>query len=487
MGKNVLILGVNDLQSQRPDIAKEFDVEKNGITPDKVFLHSNKEYYWICSTPGCGWKWPAYVNNRVRAKKSGCPVCKNKILVPGRNDLATKYPKIAEEWCYELNNCKPTDVFPHTRDEFVWICRKCKNNYSASPNSRCKENGTGCPYCSGRKPIYGKNDFETYCKQNDLLYLLDEWDDERSPRDFTHSSGDDTVKWKCKYGHQWSAPIYSRIAGNGCRECSSKGKSFPEAIISYYLEKMYKFDVIRNHKIDDNMEYDIFLPKYNIAIEYDGVAYHKNRNDNDLKKNKLSIKKGITLIRIREKGLDVLDGCICISCEYYRHDYIYMNSVMEKLQYQLNELLNQSFNFSFDINKDIIKIKNYQKKHIMENSFGSLYPEYIKFWDKDKNGNITPYMISKGEETNYWWICELGHSFQASPYYIRQGHWCKDCAKKRVAQSKMKPVCQYDMDDNFVAEYNSVKEAVNETGIKKISAVCNGKRKTAGGFKFRFK
>ena len=155
MGKNVLILGVNDLQSQRPDIAKEFDVEKNGITPDKVFLHSNKEYYWICSTPGCGWKWPAYVNNRVRAKKSGCPVCKNKILVPGRNDLATKYPKIAEEWCYELNNCKPTDVFPHTRDEFVWICRKCKNNYSASPNSRCKENGTGCCYWSGRKPIYG--------------------------------------------------------------------------------------------------------------------------------------------------------------------------------------------------------------------------------------------------------------------------------------------------------------------------------------------
>ena len=28
MGKNVLISGVNDLQSQRPDIAKEFDVKK---------------------------------------------------------------------------------------------------------------------------------------------------------------------------------------------------------------------------------------------------------------------------------------------------------------------------------------------------------------------------------------------------------------------------------------------------------------------------
>lgn len=38
MGKNVLISGVNDLQSQRPDIAKEFDVKKNGITQIK-FLY----------------------------------------------------------------------------------------------------------------------------------------------------------------------------------------------------------------------------------------------------------------------------------------------------------------------------------------------------------------------------------------------------------------------------------------------------------------
>lgn len=487
MGKNVLISGVNDLQSQRPDIAKEFDVKENGITPDKVFVHSNLPYKWICSTPGCNYKWEARVNNRVRAKNPGCPVCKNKILVPGKNDLTTKYPEIAEEWCYELNNCKPTDVFPHTKDKFVWTCRNCKSNYSASPNSRCRENGTGCPFCSGRKPIYGQNDFETYCKKNDLLYLLDEWNDERSPRDFTYSSGDDTVKWKCKYGHQWSAPIYSRIAGNGCNQCSHKGKSFPEVIISYYLENKFGMDVIRNHKIDDNMEYDIFLPNYNIAIEYDGVAYHKKRYDNDLKKNKLSIKNGITLIRIREMGLKKLKGAICIKSGYYKHDYLYMNDVMKQLQQHLNILLDKTFNFVFDIKKDLIKIKNYEEKYNKDNSLGHLYPQYVKFWDKNKNGNITPYMISKGEETKYYWICEFGHSFKASPYYIRQGHWCKECAKKRVASSKMKPVCQYDLNDNLIAEYSSIKEAVTKTGIKKISAVCNGNRKTAGGYKFRFK
>lgn len=487
MGKNVLVSGVNDLQSQRPDIAKEFDVKENGITPNKVFVHSNLSYKWICSTPGCNYKWEALVSNRTKSKKPGCPICKNKILISGRNDLETKFPEIASEWCYKLNKCKPAEIFPNTSKKFYWVCKNCNEIYFASPNSRCRKNGTGCPFCSGRKPIYGKNDFETYCKKNNMLYLLDEWNDERNPQNFTYSSGI-SVKWKCKNGHEWKAAIYSRINGNGCEKCSSKGKSFPETIISYYLEKTFGFSVIRNYKFDiDNMEYDIFLPKYNIAIEYDGVVYHKQRYDKDLNKNIISQKNEITLIRIREEGLKKLKGSICIKSGYYKHDYLYMNDVMKQLQQYLNILLDKTFNFVFDIKKDLIQIKNYEEKYNKDNSFGHLYPQYVKFWDKNKNGNITPYMISKGEETKYYWICEFGHSFKASPYYIRQGHWCKECAKKRVASSKMKPVCQYDLNDNLIAEYSSIKEAVTKTGIKKISAVCNGNRKTAGGYKFRFK
>ena len=151
MSKNILIYGINDLQSQRPDIAKEFDIKKNRITPDKVFIHSNLHYKWICSNPNCNYKWKATVSNRVRSNKPGCPICKNKILIPGRNDFETKFPKIASEWDYEHNKCKPSEIFP--------------NIYEASPNSRCRKNGTGCPFCSGRKPIYGQNDFETYCKK----------------------------------------------------------------------------------------------------------------------------------------------------------------------------------------------------------------------------------------------------------------------------------------------------------------------------------
>lgn len=52
-----------------------------------------------------------------------------------------------------------------------------------------------------------------------------------------------------------------------------------------------------------------------------------------------------------------------------------------------------------------------------------------------------------------------------------------------------KPVIQYDLNMNFIAEYESIHEADRITGIgyKMISRVCNGKRPHTHGFIFRFK
>lgn len=61
-----------------------------------------------------------------------------------------------------------------------------------------------------------------------------------------------------------------------------------------------------------------------------------------------------------------------------------------------------------------------------------------------------------------------------------------------IQQEKMnkyaKKVLQYDLDDNFIAEYNSLKEASKKTGIGKgdICKCCNGKRDTAKGFKWKY-
>lgn len=48
-------------------------------------------------------------------------------------------------------------------------------------------------------------------------------------------------------------------------------------------------------------------------------------------------------------------------------------------------------------------------------------------------------------------------------------------------------VFQYTKDKIIVAEYGSVAEAIRQTGIANISYCANGKRKTAGGYKWKYK
>lgn len=56
--------------------------------------------------------------------------------------------------------------------------------------------------------------------------------------------------------------------------------------------------------------------------------------------------------------------------------------------------------------------------------------------------------------------------------------------KSRIGGTK--PIVQCDMDGNFVAEYNSARDAIG-FDYKKISACCNGTRKSHKGYKWIFK
>lgn len=76
-------------------------------------------------------------------------------------------------------------------------------------------------------------------------------------------------------------------------------------------------------------------------------------------------------------------------------------------------------------------------------------------------------------------------------YGNRKGIKHSDFTKQKISKSKMgtipwnrKPVKQFDKQGNFIKEYPSRTEATNETGVdfRLISAVCVGKRKSAGGF-----
>ena len=65
-----LLAGYNDLQTTNPELASEWNYEKNAELPSEVFEKGRKTVWWICKK-GHEWKAPLY----TRATGVGCPFC----------------------------------------------------------------------------------------------------------------------------------------------------------------------------------------------------------------------------------------------------------------------------------------------------------------------------------------------------------------------------------------------------------------------------
>lgn len=93
------IPGETDLATRYPDLAAEWHPTKNGdLTPSDVLPGSHRLVWWQCPH---GHEWRAQIKSRVSG--AGCPVCSNRALLRGVNDLATNNPELARQWHPTLN------------------------------------------------------------------------------------------------------------------------------------------------------------------------------------------------------------------------------------------------------------------------------------------------------------------------------------------------------------------------------------------------
>lgn len=68
-----------------------------------------------------------------------------------------------------------------------------------------------------------------------------------------------------------------------------------------------------------------------------------------------------------------------------------------------------------------------------ENDLATAYPELVKQWDSERNGNLTPKDVMPGTDKKVWWVCEQGHRWRAavsSRTHNRSG--CPYCSGKKV-------------------------------------------------------
>jgi len=137
----------NCLAFKHPALVAQFvrSVFPVGLTANEVTACSTVRVLWRCES-GHEYEAPVYARTSSR---SGCPVCVNREVRPGINDLATTHPELAAQWVVAAARPQltPSGV-PRGADLVVtWQCPEvATHRWEASVTSRAVS-GCGCPSC----------------------------------------------------------------------------------------------------------------------------------------------------------------------------------------------------------------------------------------------------------------------------------------------------------------------------------------------------
>lgn len=414
-----------------PDIAKEWHTIKNGdLSPADFLCGSGKKVWWICEKDH---EWTSVIEKRVKRNQK-CPYCTNK-RVNEENCLATTHPEIAEQWDEKKNlTLSPNNILAGSAKK-VWWC--CQLGHSYSAQIRHRTNGSSCPYCKHQKLDVK----DSLGKQNPTL--AKEWhltkNKELSPFDVFPHTGK-KVWWLCPFGHTYQSTVANRSNGRGCPTCVNHKTSFPQEAILFFMRKV--FDAVEKNAIIDNIstfEVDVYIKDINLAIEYDGLYWHCKTKKRDEDKNKRLSAHDISLVRIREEGLPVLNSdygkTILLNGRDVHQLEVAIGEVFFFIEetYTLNKKTQKKIaSVELDIDKYKFEIYEKTQRDRKEKSLGIRNEDLMKEWNHERNKGLNPYFFSSSSKLKVWWKCAEGHEWEAEIKSRNSGIGCPFCSNMEV-------------------------------------------------------
>ena len=422
------------IASEKPELAKEWHPTKNGnLSPFDVTLGSSKPVWWICPTCHNSYEKSPY----KRLIGENCPYCSGKKVKAGYNDLETwcknnnRYDLI-QEYDEKKNEFKMTEITAGNGKKVWWICPK-GHSYQATLHHRLKM-GTGCGICSHKVFKQGENDLLTTNPE-----IAKEWDYEKNsvkPDEVMVGSNKNKYWFICPKGHSYNTTLLNRKNGTNCPICDKERHiSFPEKAIYFYMKKYFN-NVTENYHNTflGRKEIDIFLPDQKVGIEYDGRAWHKSAQK-DLKKDIVCKDNGIMLFRIREYG------CVNYESSSIKKYITPFNAqeLNESILFIISEL-NRMFYLNIvadiDVDRDRTNISEQMNYSEKDNSIAVFCPNIKVYWDYEKNGKITPEMISYGSGKTVFLKCNAGHEWKVIVKDFPKHPWCPYCEGHKLVSGE---------------------------------------------------
>lgn len=422
-GRKVLS-GINDLKTLFPHVADEWCYEKNApVTPDMVFSHSSKEFWWTCSV--CSTDYISSIAGRTRG--SGCPRC----AVRHHSSFAEQaiyfyvsqvYPDSINRYT-ELFSKMELDIFipslkigieydgsiwHESEDSFLREQKKYQMCQAAGiklirVREKTSANDTLICDCVVESEPYRKElskldkvignlfqivqvdvdvdvirdelEIKSFYYSNlgklsiaeTMPHLTKEWDYEKNGNllpTMVSAGAADIVWWKCAKGHSWKTQVYNRSKGVGCPYCAGKKAILNETDLETTHPALIKeWDYEKNEPLLPHM----FSQGSSTSVWWKCSKGH-------------SWKTQISHRAIKRTG-----------CPFCSNNFV---------------------------------LEGY-------NDLQTLHPQLASEWNYKKNGELYPNSIVAGSTRKVWWVCQRGHEWEAQIRARVRGNGCPYCSKRK--------------------------------------------------------
>ena len=474
---NQMVVLSNCLSTIHPEIAKEWHPTKNGnITPYNIVSGSNKKFWWKCDK-GDDHEWEVSSNARTGKRKTGCPICSNQMVVLS-NCLSTTHPEIAKEW-HPTKNGKTTtyDIVSGSNKNFWWKCDKGDDHeWKASPSNR-SIHSSNCPVCSNQKVVQSNSLAKTH------PYLAKRWhptlNGDLTPEKVVRGSGR-RVWWKCDKGddHEWKAVI-SSTHKNTCPICDNKKIVLSNCLATTNPKLAKEWHPIKNGS----------LTPYEIGEGSGRKVWWKCDKGEDHEWKTPPSQRNKSGCPICANQMVVLSNCLStthpeIAKEWHPTKngkttaYDIVSGSNKKFWWKCNKGDDHEWKASASNrklhNSNCPICSNH--KVVLSNCLATTNPEMLEKWHPSKNGNLTPFDITKGSAKRVWWKCDKGDDHEWSAIVvITEKNTCPICSNLKVVLSN----CLATTNSKLSKEWHPTKNGsltpykIGEGSGKKVWWKCN--------------
>ena len=231
-------------------IKKAIKVHGDKYDYSKVeYVNNHTKVCIICPIHGEFWQMP---QNHIKGQ--GCPKCSHRSYVYTTEEFIQKAKKIHKDK-YDYSKLKYVNS-----KTFICIICPIHGEFWQMPFKHIR--GQGCPKCNKSYKM----------AQNIFIQKANEVHNKKYNYSKVNYINTETkVCIICpEHGEFWQTP-HSHLNGVGCPECARE-HNISENKLYEYLKNNYSFDIEKQKKFKwlNGKSLDIFIPQYNIAVEYQG-------------------------------------------------------------------------------------------------------------------------------------------------------------------------------------------------------------------------